>query len=659
MTSYDRSMQSLGRIFLQSPQDNIIAAAGGAQANATAITAPFARVTTAVTSGDSVALPKSDGGMVVFVVNASPNPVTVYGYTVLETVNGAASAAQPGSSVSYYACVTAGQWTVGAGAGAVGQLVYASAQNNIAAFAGGGQASATQLTSQNSRITTVATAGDSVKLPAAVAGLNVQIVNTGVNPMNVFGLGSDLVNGQASVSQLPNSIDIYVCVVSGQWSVEAGVGYAGSLFTESAQNGLVAFAGGGQAGATAITTQTTRVTTVATFGDSVKLPPAVAGLELIVINTGVSMLAVFGAGTDLVNNQASINQPPNSIDVYACPIAGQWFVETGVGFAGSLFTESAQNGITAFAGGGQGSATQLTTQTSRITTVATAGDSIKLPVAAPGLELMVINRGANSMQVFGAGTDTVDGQPFATGVSQMQSSLVIYVSVAVGTWETEGLATGFGGPGLQTQSTANGLTALGTNQATALVLNSMISRITTTATGTGVVLPAAVAGLIVTVSNRGLNPLAVYGAGADVINGISSISMPANSTGVFVTGVAGQWECEGVGAGFSGNLPTVSTTNGITATAAGTQGTALQLTTVINRITVVATAADAVKLPPAIAGLQVTIYNAAAANSANVFPNTGDAINALGANTAFALVANKNATFGSAVNGQWHAILSA
>lgn len=318
--------------------------------------------------------------------------------------------------------------------------------------------------------------------------------------------------------------------------------------------------------------------------------------------------------------------------------------------------ETAKDGIVANPGGGQANATPITAQTARVTTVATAGDSIKLPTSAPGLELLVINSGANPVQVFGSGPDTIDGIASATGVSQMPNSLVIYTCASAGAWFSEGLATGFGGPGLQTQSFANNLTATGSTQGTALVLSSMINRVTTAAAGTGVALPASVAGLMITVTNRGANPLTVYGAGADQINGVGSVVMPPNSTALFVAAVAGQWECEGVGAGFSGGYPTVSATNGITA-AGTTQGTAAALPSVMNRITTAAVGTGVV-LPTSAAGMQVIVYNAGA-NSVSVYPAGTDTVNSGAAGAAFAVAAGKNATFGCPVAGAWHAILSA
>jgi len=101
-----------------------------------------------------------------------------------------------------------------------------------------------------------------------------------------------------------------------------------------------------------------------------------------------------------------------------------------------------------------------------------------------------------------------------------------------------------------------------------------------------------------------------------------------------------------------------SAVNGLTALAGGAQaGTAL--TRQINRVTTVATAADSVQLPAAIAGRVVTVINAAAANAMAVFPQTGEIINALAANASISVAANKVITFYCAVNGTWNSQLTA
>lgn len=202
----------------------------------------------------------------------------------------------------------------------------------------------------------------------------------------------------------------------------------------------------------------------------------------------------------------------------------------------------------------------------------------------------------------------------------------------------------------------------GGGQALALALLTQVNRVTTvTTSGDSVMLPQSSQGSLEIIVNSGANPLQVFGVGTDTINDVASatgVSQPPNSVGLYVCPVAGKWYSY-PGVGYSGSLPTVSTANGLTAHAGGGQGSALPLTSSINRITTVGTAADSVALPASQPGMQITVYNAAASNSANVFPASGDAINALGANAAFALAAGKNAVFGCAVAGQWHAILSA
>lgn len=219
---------------------------------------------------------------------------------------------------------------------------------------------------------------------------------------------------------------------------------------------------------------------------------------------------------------------------------------------GGLLFESFQDNIVAQAGGGQGNAFQLAREISRVTAVATIGDSVKLPQAQPGLTVFVINHGANAMQVYGLGSDQIDDVAAASGVAQMAGSMCLYSCTT-----------------------------------------------------------------------------------------------------------AGLWYSNGIGTGYSGQFPTVSYTDAITAHAGGGQGLAVPLTTVINRLTVVASAGDSVSLPKAAPGMQLVVINATAATSANVFPFTGDQIEALGVNAAFALPGAKSATFYCTVAGQWHKILSA
>jgi hypothetical protein len=123
---------------------------------------------------------------------------------------------------------------------------------------------------------------------------------------------------------------------------------------------------------------------------------------------------------------------------------------------------------------------------------------------------------------------------------------------------------------------------------------------------------------------------------------------------------AGNWYSDGLAVGFGGpGLQTTSYTNALTAHAGGGQGSAVLLPSMLNRVTTVVSNNDSVILVASVPGLQITVSNAAAANSLNVYPNGTDQINTLGTSAAFALAAGKTVAFFSTVVGQWHALLSA
>jgi hypothetical protein len=75
---------------------------------------------------------------------------------------------------------------------------------------------------------------------------------------------------------------------------------------------------------------------------------------------------------------------------------------------GAPVVQGATTGITAFATGGQASATALTTDINFVTTVATAADSVKLPTAALGKRVVVLNLGAESLGIYPVSGGAID-----------------------------------------------------------------------------------------------------------------------------------------------------------------------------------------------------------------------------------------------------------
>lgn len=101
---------------------------------------------------------------------------------------------------------------------------------------------------------------------------------------------------------------------------------------------ITAFAGGGQASATALTAAYNNVTVVATDGDSVKLPDAALGKHITVKNTDAAqVLAVFPASGDEINGlaaNAAVGIPPGCERTF-------WGISTGAWRTGEALTSIA------------------------------------------------------------------------------------------------------------------------------------------------------------------------------------------------------------------------------------------------------------------------------------------------------------------------------
>jgi hypothetical protein len=111
-----------------------------------------------------------------------------------------------------------------------GGAYYTSAEDGIVATPSGNQANSRLLGQQQSRITTVASPGDGVRLPPAIAGACVVVVNdAAVNAANIWPssqfqggvAGGDKINAlaaNAAYSQtVLSGVTIFFCFTTGSW----------------------------------------------------------------------------------------------------------------------------------------------------------------------------------------------------------------------------------------------------------------------------------------------------------------------------------------------------------------------------------------------------------------------------------------------------------
>lgn len=86
--------------------------------------------------------------------------------------------------------------------------------------------------------------------------------------------------------------------------------------------------------------------------------------------------------------------------------------------------------VTALAGGGKTGAPVLNGSVITLGTVATGGDSVLLPPGFVGARVLIQNNGAASAQIFGSGTDTINGVATGTGVALANGAAAFYICVS-------------------------------------------------------------------------------------------------------------------------------------------------------------------------------------------------------------------------------------
>ena len=100
-------------------------------------------------------------------------------------------------------------------------------QAGIIAFAGGGQGSATELTSKFNSVDTCATDKDSVKLVAALIGKKQYVFNNTAKLLSVFPQTGEYINGVINFEYyiLPGHLKIFECDLAGRWKVYGQIEY--------------------------------------------------------------------------------------------------------------------------------------------------------------------------------------------------------------------------------------------------------------------------------------------------------------------------------------------------------------------------------------------------------------------------------------------------
>jgi hypothetical protein len=161
---------------------------------------------------------------------------------------------------------------------------------------------------------------------------------------------------------------------------------------------ITAHAGGGQTNAQLLNVGVNVVTTVAAAGDSLILPVNVLGQTVIVINRGANYANIFPAVGDSINGGAA-NVPipifPGTTLTFIGISTTAWSTSDNTS---PVYPQ--RQGIVAHAGGGQANGVLLSPGISIIATVATAGDSVTLPLNILGQTFIIRNESAANLAIF-------------------------------------------------------------------------------------------------------------------------------------------------------------------------------------------------------------------------------------------------------------------
>ena len=310
------------------------------------------------------------------------------------------------------------------------------------------------------------------------------------------------------------------------------------------------------------------------------------------------------------------------------------------------------------AGTNQGTATAITTDFVVTTTVA-SGTGVILPAAAVGRQIVITNKGANTLSIYPGSGDAIDalsanaaisldanGQCILTGVSASQwySSLNL-ISTATGAGITVGTTTITSGTNTRVLYNNAGVVGEYVISGSGNVAMTTNPAFTTPDLGT----PSAA-----TLTNATGLPISTGVSG--LAAGIATF-LGTPSSANLATAVTDE---TGSGALVFGTSPSIAgMVHDVAAsvTAAGSnQGTATAITTDFVVCTSVASNTGVI-LPAAALGRQIIIVNKGS-NTLNIYPGSGDAINALGANTAITLAVDGEMMFIGVSASQWYATVN-
>jgi hypothetical protein len=158
--------------------------------------------------------------------------------------------------------------------------------------------------------------------------------------------------------------------------------------------------------------------------------------------TGLTNMLVFCKGGSAINdglggsfywNATAVGTDNNSTFIVPTgSLIGAWILVPTQGSGGGGIPITTADNLTAFAGGGQGSATQVTTNWARFTTAANPLSSANMRSALVRDYFVVLNDTVNTIQLFS--NDVINGFAGSVGVTLPAASIMLGYCLTNGAW---------------------------------------------------------------------------------------------------------------------------------------------------------------------------------------------------------------------------------
>ena len=244
-------------------------------------------------------------------------------------------------------------------------------------------------------------------------------------------------------------------------------------------------------------------------------------------------------GTMQINGPTIANGTFNTGNANANIITANYYIGNGSnlsGIAGGNVSGAVAYATTAnsVAGANVSGAVGLATYATTANSVAGANVSGAVTYATTANSVAGANVSGTVSSATTAGTVTTAAQPNITSVGTL-TSLTVSGNISSANLTTSGYTFA---------SVGTGISAAGTVQGNATVIAKQINVVSTVASGAGVVLPAAVAGMTIYITNTTANSLLVYPASGGAINSLATnaaLTQAANSTIHYIAPTTTQW----------------------------------------------------------------------------------------------------------------------